>query len=172
MANSLYDPSLLNMIPSSGWNPNIQLNANGLSANPLALNLGTTAYGMTSPTTAALTSGTSLLGDVADTGNQGLWSQFMQSMKDNGILTTTDKNGLTTQGIGNMALSAGTGLLNAYTGMQQLGLYKDQLNFQKDAFYKNWDANKSTVNSQLEDRQRARVASNSGAYESVSSYLA
>ena len=104
-------------------------------------------------------------------GGGGWWENFNKTLKDSGFLTSTDKNGLTTQGWGGMAFAAGQGLLNAYTGMKQLDLYKDQLAFQKESFNKNYEAQRSTINSQLEDRQRARVASNSGAYQSVGEYM-
>lgn len=105
------------------------------------------------------------------TGGGGWWENFNKTLKDSGFLTSTDKNGLTTQGWGGMAFAAGQGLLNAYTGMKQLDLFKDQLAFQKESFNKNYEAQRSTINTQLEDRQRARVASNSGAYQSVGEYM-
>ncbi len=55
--------------------------------------------------------------------------------------------------------------------MKQYNLAKDTLNENKRQFGLNWDAQKATVNSQLEDRQRARVASNPSAYQSVSAYM-
>jgi hypothetical protein len=71
-----------------------------------------------------------------------------------------------------MALSAGTGLFNAYMGMKQYGLFKDQLNFQKNSFERNFAAQRDSVNTQLEDRQKARVAANPGAFQSVGDYMA
>jgi len=108
---------------------------------------------------------------VSGAGGGNWWENFNKMLKESGFLTSTDQKGLTTQGWGNMAFAAGQGLLNAYTGMKQLDLYKDQLAFQKEAFNKNYEAQRSTINSQLEDRQRARVASNSGAYQSVGEYM-
>jgi len=165
---------------SSFYNPTDFSGFNGMSGMPMLrqpqllqnFDLG---QGPIDPTSKVGMYGWSPLSDgasaVASPASQGWWSDFTQGMKDKGILTTTDKNGVTTQGVGNLALSAGAGLLNAYTGMQQYGLFKDQLNFQKESFYKNYEANKATVNTQLEDRQRARVASNAGAYDSVSNYM-
>lgn len=75
------------------------------------------------------------------------------------------------QGWGNMALSGAQGLLSAWMGMQQYGLAKDQLKEGKRQFGLNYEAQRSTTNSQLEDRQRARVASNPGAYQSVGDYM-
>lgn len=80
-------------------------------------------------------------------------------------------DGSMTQGWGGMALSAATGLANAYMGMKQLGIAKDTLKFNKQKHAQNYDAQKRTTNASLEDRQRGRVASNPGAYESVGSYM-
>ena len=56
-------------------------------------------------------------------------------------------------------------------GMKQYGLAKQSLAEGKLQFQLNYDAHKTTTNSALEDRQRARVASNAGAYESVGDYM-
>ena len=64
------------------------------------------------------------------------------------------------------------GLGSAYMGMKQYGLAKEQLQFSKDAFNKNYAAQAKMTNTSLMDRQRARVASNPGAYQSVGDYMA
>lgn len=78
---------------------------------------------------------------------------------------------MTDMGVGMPALQAASGLFNAYMGMKQYGLYKDQLQESKKQFALNYDAQRQTTNSALEDRQRARVASNAGAYQSVGEYM-
>lgn len=50
------------------------------------------------------------------------------------------------------------GLYGAYNAHKQLGLAKDQLNFNKEQYYTNLNNQRKMVNSQLEDRQRRRVA--------------
>lgn len=82
-----------------------------------------------------------------------------------------DASGATSGGWGSAALGLGQGLASAYMGMQQYGLAKDQLAFQKNAFNKNYAAQRQSTNTALEDRQRARVASNAGAYQSVGDYM-
>lgn len=69
------------------------------------------------------------------------------------------------------ALGIANSLMGAYLGMQQYGLAKKTLAENKRQFNLNFDAQRSTVNSQLADRQRARVASNPTAYQSVSDYM-
>jgi len=83
------------------------------------------------------------------------------------------KNGDETSfnGWGGSALGALQGLGNAYMGMRQYGLAKDQFKFQKQAFEKNFNVQKGLTNARLEDRQRARVAANPNAYESVGDYM-
>lgn len=81
-------------------------------------------------------------------------------------------NGSTVNGWGGMALGALQGLGSVYMGMKQYGLARDQLQFSKDAFNKNYAAQAKMTNASLMDRQRARVASNPGAYQSVGDYMA
>ena len=68
-------------------------------------------------------------------------------------------------------IQAFSGLANAWMGKQQLDLARDSLNTSRQQFAANFNNQAQTTNTRLEDRQRARVASNPGAYESVGSYL-
>lgn len=89
-----------------------------------------------------------------------------------GLLGSTDANGLTKQGWGGMALGAAQGIGSLFMGMQQYGLAKEALAENKKQFGMNYAAQRNLTNSSLEDRQRARVASNPGAYQSVGDYMA
>lgn len=91
---------------------------------------------------------------------------FMQS-----LLGYTNQNGMQQQGWGSLALGAAQGLGNAWMGMKQYGLAKDSLKENKRQFNINYEAQRKLTNSQLEDRQRARVAANPGAYQSVGDYM-
>lgn len=75
------------------------------------------------------------------------------------------------QGWASPVLGAGSALVNAFMGMKQYGLYKDQLAESKRQFGLNYDAQRTTTNTALQDRQTARVASNPGAYQSVGAYM-
>lgn len=101
----------------------------------------------------------------------GKFSALGDFAKSSGMVGSRLSDGTRVDGWGGLAVGAAGTLLNGYMGFQNLKLAKDQLAFQKDAFAKNWGAQKTMLNSQLEDRQRARVASNAGAYESVDSYM-
>ena len=72
-------------------------------------------------------------------------------------------------------VKAGAGLfiggLCAWNGFQQNKLMERSLNMQASQYREQMNLSKSNYNSKLEDRQRARVASNSTAYESVDSYM-
>lgn len=70
------------------------------------------------------------------------------------------------------AINAASGLMQGFIGMKQYGLGKKQLAENKRQFNLNYGAQQKLTNSQLRDRQRARVASNPGVYESVDSYMA
>ena len=89
----------------------------------------------------------------------------------NAIFGGKDGDGNATNGWAGTALGVAQGLGGAYMGMKQYGMAKDALKENKRQFQLNYDAQKKTLNTQMEDRQRARVASNAGAYESVDSYM-
>jgi len=82
-----------------------------------------------------------------------------------------DKGVMTGQGWGGMALGAAQGIFNAYMGLKQYGLAKDQFAESKRQFGLNYDAQRNTTNAQLADRQHARLASNPGAYQPVAEYM-
>lgn len=75
------------------------------------------------------------------------------------------------QGVLGPALAGAQALGSLYLGMKQYGLAKDTLAANKAQFERNFDAQRRTTNAALEDRQRARVASNPGAYQSVGDYM-
>lgn len=73
---------------------------------------------------------------------------------------STDKNGVRSMGKADYLLGGlgaiGSGL-QAFTGLQQYGLAKKQFQFQKDAWEKQYAAQKGLINSELEARQNRRV---------------
>lgn len=102
----------------------------------------------------------------------GQFNAFGDFAKNSGMVGSIRADGTRDMGWGGLAVGAASSLMNGWMGYQNLKVAKDQLRFQKDAFAKNWSAQKTAMNSAMEDRQRARVASNSSAYESVDSYMA
>lgn len=72
---------------------------------------------------------------------------------------------------GQFGLSALGGLAQGILGFQNMSLAKKQTAQAQENWDKQWAANKQTTNAALADRQRARVASNPGAYEGVDSYM-
>lgn len=75
-------------------------------------------------------------------------------------------------GWGNTAISGIGALASTFLGMKQYGLAKKTMEENKRQFQLNYDAQRQMTNTRLEDRQRARVASNAGAYQSVGDYMA
>lgn len=63
------------------------------------------------------------------------------------------------------------GGMDAYLGYQQLKLAKEALSFQKDAFSKQFENQRTLTNAQLRDRQRARNSS-AGGHQSEGAYMA
>jgi hypothetical protein len=80
-------------------------------------------------------------------------------------------NMLGKDGWGNLALSGVSAGLQGFMGMKQLALAKDQLDFQKQSFNKNYGAQKQTTNTQLRDRQRRRYAEQPDSYVSPDEYM-
>lgn len=91
---------------------------------------------------------------------------FMQSMTG-----YTLSDGTKVAGWGGLGLGALQGVGNIWSGMQQYGVARDALRQQRREFDANFGAQRNMINSQLEDRQRARVASNPGAYQPVDQYM-
>jgi hypothetical protein len=88
-----------------------------------------------------------------------------------GALDSTDtKTGIKTGGWATPLLQTATAGMNAYLGLQQLNLMKDNLAFQKDSFSKQFGNLTTTTNNAMRDKQDARNASGSG-YESTDSYM-
>lgn len=81
------------------------------------------------------------------------------------------KTGIDNNGFALPALQGINGLAQSWMGFKQLGLAKDQFNFQKDSFIKQYDQQASSMNTQLEDRQRARLGANPNGYQSVGDYM-
>ena len=134
--------------------------------NPIA------SYGTLSPASGLMGGGKFGLdgggsGFADGAGVPSLWDQFSSAPWFN----KPDKNGGTEQGKFAPMLGAAQGIFNGWLGMQQLGHARNQLNEGKQQFALNYDAQRTTTNAQLEDRQRARVASGSG-YQSVGDYMA
>lgn len=105
---------------------------------------------------------------------QNLYQAPYNVVKDFGssVLNTTNQHTQlpTTDKLNNWSnLIQGVGSL--WNSWQYNKLAKKNLNHQMDVFNKNYEITKNKINSQLEDRQRARVASNPNAYRSVDSYL-
>ena len=96
-------------------------------------------------------------------GGNSIWSSFLGK--------TDTKTGIKTDGWGGLALGGAQGMAGAYLGMKQYGMAKQQLEESKRQFNANFAAQRKTLNTAMEDRQAARVASNSEAYESVGSYM-
>ena len=95
------------------------------------------------------------------------FSQVNPAAKSGGLMGFLNNNA---QGI-----SAGTGLLTGllggYLGMKQLGLAKQQFAFEKDAFNRQYAAQRTTLNAEMRDRQQARVTARPWAAQAVEDYM-
>lgn len=73
-------------------------------------------------------------------------------------------------------INTGVGVFNAaldaISAYKALKLGRDNLNFQKESFAKNFEASKNTTNAQLENAQRVRVSADPTSAMSVADYMA
>jgi hypothetical protein len=103
-------------------------------------------------------------------GNLGGPASKLNSVKDSGGGGMFE-NMLGADGWGNLALGGLQTGLGAYMGFKQLGAAKDQLNFQKESFNKNYAAQKRTTNAEMRDRQVNRNASQPGQHQKADAYM-
>ena len=95
------------------------------------------------------------------------------TVEQTGLLDFLGKDGLANFG---SILKGGASLYGAYNGAQQLKQAQDQFDFSKSAFNRNLNNQAQSVNTRLEDRQRARIGGTgdgnaAGNYESLNTYL-
>lgn len=88
-----------------------------------------------------------------------------------GAMGSTNEKGVRSDGWGGLALGGAQALSGAFMGMKQYQLAQEALSENKRQFSLNYDNQRKTLNTEMEDRQRARVASNPGAYQSVGDYM-
>ena len=143
--------------------PNMSLNfPGGGSDYSSLLGFGNTGY---APTTDFLNSANiALPTQTGAVGTGALAVGRPDFLSWDGLLGGTNVDGTKSNGWGSAALGLIQGLGSAYMGMKQYGLAKDQLQFSKDAFNRNYDAQRTMTNNQIRDRNFARNAANPGKY--------
>lgn len=85
------------------------------------------------------------------------WDSFQNFM----VGKTNKDTGTNPGGMGMGLLTAGSSLLNGYNGFQNMKLAKDTLNFQKDAFSKQFENQRTLINNEIQDRNDARISRDS-----------
>lgn len=87
-----------------------------------------------------------------------------------GFNSMSKSMGMSPMSLGLAGIQGIGSLVGGYNGYKQYKLAKDQFNFQKSAWNSQYAAQRGLVNSQLEDRQKQRVARDPNAL-SVSEYM-
>lgn len=85
-----------------------------------------------------------------------------------GLFDQNNADGIKTQqGLLSPVLGAATGIFNIYAGLKALGQQEDALNFQKEAFNKNFAANKAAFQENLRTKfgRKATLGGNKGTTE-------
>lgn len=139
-----------------------------LNASPgINLNMSQDVPGFSLPTLPSMSGIDALLQQKPE----GLWDRFTQGFKDSGIVGGTNADGTKFDGWGSPAIGL-LQALNAFSmGNRQMKLYKNAADDARKQFAMNYGAQRQTLNTQMEDRQRAAVAANPHR-ESVESYMA
>ena len=91
-------------------------------------------------------------------GGGGLMDGFKKSWGEMDWFGGKGKDGMKTMGKADYLMGGASAALNAFMGMKQYGLQKDQFNFQKNAFNKQFTAQAGLTNASLSDRQQGREA--------------
>ena len=109
---------------------------------------------------------------VTDNGMFSAFSNWLNGDTSRSLFGGTDPStGFQSMGIVSPTLQGLGSLFQAWNGMQTLGLAKDQLNFQRNAFNTNLANQRQTYNTALEDRIRGRTSDYAGKEQDVQSYL-
>lgn len=168
---------------ATSYFPNLNLGLNTDSTDQFSFGLNNNSLAGMSFGSGAPQSLTSNIGATAgpvvgaNAPAQGLSNLFSSFFADKGFLSQSgmfggmDKDGIASGGWVGPAAGIASTIFGALQGNKQLSMAEDRFKESKRQFDANYNAQRQTTNTQLEDRQRARVASNPGAYESVSSYL-
>lgn len=101
----------------------------------------------------------------------GMWNGDGFFSKNSLLGNVDTKTGIKSQGWAPLALGFGQAIYGGIQGQRTQKLAENQFKEGKRQFDLNYNAQRDTINTNLEDRQRARVASNPGAYQSVSEYM-
>lgn len=102
------------------------------------------------------------MGNTVSTANPG-WMDKMLGWKGG--------DGTQHGGWGMPALGAANSMFQSWIGLNQLNLAKKAFGEQKRQFNMNWDAQRSNVNRELEDRQNRRIAFGDSTAEDTASYM-
>ncbi|WNV46169.1 hypothetical protein [Pseudomonas phage PASB7] len=107
----------------------------------------------------------------AATSGGGFMSGFSNIFSRDSMFGGVAPSGAQTGGWVMPALGIGQAVFGAIGANRQQRAARDQLAESRRQFDMNYGAQRQSINTNLEDRQRARVASNPTAYESVDSYM-
>lgn len=148
-----------------GFNSELDLSSLG--------SFGQVLKGMGGAGTGAGSTAVSVADNSAGGGLSGLMSGFGNIFSSGSLFGSTEASGKQTSGWAMPAINLVSGLLSMQQGKEAQKFAKSQLAESKRQFDMNYGAQRQSINTELEDRQRARVASagGSGAYEDVNTYL-
>ena len=109
---------------------------------------------------------------VPDVAGAAVGSMRPDMLSWDGLLGYVDpKTNQKVSGWGGTAISLGSALGGMWNAKKQNDLAEQTLKMNKQQFAQNYAAQRQTLNTQMQDRQAARVAANPGAYQSVGDYM-
>jgi hypothetical protein len=147
--------------------PNLNLGGDNQNQFPFGNLFANLGLGDGAPSLLSANIGANTGPTVAAAGQSGMFGDwFSRNSMFGGVQDGTISGGWVSP-----LASLGSAIFGGIQGSKQLKLAQDQFKESTRQFDQNYAAQRQTTNTQLEDRQRARVASNPDAYESVESYM-
>lgn len=148
--------------------PNLNLGGDNQNQFPFGNLFANLGLGDGAPSMLSANIGASAGPTIQGAGQQGMFNGLFNR---NSLFGGTQADGTISGGWVSPLASIGSAIFGGIQGSKQLKLAQDQFKESTRQFDQNYAAQRQTTNTQLEDRQRARVASNPDAYESVDSYM-
>lgn len=126
-------------------------------------------YGPGGQVTAGMPSAMSMAESFGGFGG-GLPAKYKPTWSES-LLGYETNNGNYVPGYAGVAADLGLGAWQTSIAAEQNKAFMDSIDLEKQRFKANYESQKKNYNTSLEDRQRARVASNATAYQSVDTYM-
>lgn len=172
---SLPDYSSNTPVPYANNNPEVSyFNPGGYQVSPTSLTAGMAPIGNNTATVSPLDWLRKKAAQIAPNATAGFGQDTARFAEGANEILDTGANSWNKMDFaqrGSAILGGIQSVGNAYNSYKAGKLAKEQFNFTKDSFNRNYEAQAKTTNAALADRQATRVARDPSAYASVEDYM-